>query len=52
MKGMKKIHLKVYSDGTVISSSDVLGYVDEHMSDTLVFELPDKLKNNSYTYGR
>lgn len=50
MNGIKKIYLKVYSDGTVISSSDVLGYVGEHMSSTLVFEIPEKLKSNNYTY--
>ena len=50
MNGIKKIYLKVYSDGTVVTSSDVLGYAGEHMSTTLVFELPEKLKNDSYTY--
>lgn len=50
MNGIKKIYLKVYADGTVISSSDVLGYVSEHMSTTFVFELPEKLKDNRYTY--
>lgn len=50
MEGIKKINLKVYSDGTVLTSSDVLGYIGEHRSGELIFELPALLKDSSYTY--
>ncbi len=50
MQGIKKIHLKVYSDGTVLTSSDVLGYIGEHRSGELIFELPALLKDTAYTY--
>ncbi|MEE0061257.1 MAG: hypothetical protein UE295_10565 [Acutalibacteraceae bacterium] len=50
MQGIKKIILKVYSDGTVLTSSDVLGYIGEHRSGELIFELPSLLKDTSYTY--
>lgn len=50
MNGIKKICLRVYEDGTVLASDDVLGFIGEHMSTRLAFELPPKLKSNSYTY--
>ncbi|MEE0264584.1 MAG: hypothetical protein UD936_03060 [Acutalibacteraceae bacterium] len=50
MQGIKKIRLKVYSDGTVLTSSDVLGYTGEHKSGELIFELPPLLKDTAYTY--
>ncbi len=50
MNGIKKISLKVYADGTVLASDDVLGVIGEHMSTTLAFEIPPQLKSNSYTY--
>ncbi len=50
MQGIKKINLKVYSDGTVLTSSDVLGYIGEHRSSELIFELPPLLKDTAYTY--
>lgn len=50
MNGIKKISLKVCTDGTVLTSDDVLGFIGEHMSTMLAFELPPQLKSNSYTY--
>lgn len=50
MEGIRKIYLKVYLNGTVISDNDILGFIGEHMVTTLVFEFPSKLKNDNYTY--
>lgn len=50
MELKRKVYLRVYGDGTVMPSSDMLGYVGEHMASEMVFLLPDNLVNNEYVY--
>lgn len=50
MELKRRVYLKVYGDGTVIPSSDTLGYVGEHMASEMVFILPNNLVNNEYAY--
>lgn len=50
MELKRRVYLKVYDDGTVMPSSDILGYVGEHLASEMVFLLPDNLVNNEYTY--
>ncbi len=50
MEVLKKVYLTVYSDGTVISSDDVLGYSGKHLATAMVFKLPEQLVNSSYIY--
>lgn len=46
----RRIYLKVYGDGTVLPSSDILGYIGEHLATEMVFILPDNLIDNEYIY--
>lgn len=50
MELKRRIYLNVYGDGTVIPSSDTLGYVGEHMASEMFFILPNNLVNNEYAY--
>lgn len=50
MELKRKVELKVYADGSVISNRDFVGYKGENMATMLAFDLPENLIDNSYVY--
>lgn len=50
MELKRKVKLKVYADGSVISNRDFVGYKGENMATMLIFDLPEGLIDKSYVY--
>lgn len=50
MGSYRKIYIKVYSDGTLAPTNNILGYMGEHNAVALQFELPVELINENLAY--
>ncbi|MEE1155463.1 MAG: hypothetical protein UH241_09940 [Acutalibacteraceae bacterium] len=50
MDSYRKIHIKVYCDGTLVPANNILGYTGEHNAVVLQFQLPAQLINSSFAY--
>ncbi len=50
MSAIRKINMKVFSDGSVVSDTSAAGYIGENLATELLFDLPEKLRRANFVY--
>lgn len=50
MSAIRKINMKVFSDGSVVSDTTAAGYIGENLATELLFDLPERLRSINFVY--
>ena len=50
MSAIRRINMKVFSDGSVVSDTSAAGYIGEHLATELLFDLPERLRSAGFVY--
>lgn len=50
MSAIRKINMKVFSDGSVVSDTSAAGYIGENLATELLFDLPEGLRSINFVY--